>query len=953
MRTPIGQNKIIWPSDNANKIFKVLFLNIEGLGNKNNILSEMAIECNYGAICLNEHWFDRNSVQWELIENFKLAAAYGRSDHLRGGVAIFVREDVNFIELDINGFCSELNFEVAAVLLEDLNTILVSIYRSPSGDSNVFLDKMEHLLFYLFNLKPNLTIFVGGDYNSQFDVTTDKPNVQKFKNLLCQFNMHYANSKPTRFKACLDNIVTNSNRADYETEVVNTDLSDHLGIELCVSQNDHVNLKKPVLLKRNLSLGRLVELKVSLAGVNWNEIFINCSDAESTFEAFFLHFYYKFEEICPKIIGKPHLKKGRPTTTRQNWYTTRLAEIKNVVMALRTKCEATGSETDQDAYKRSRNAYKKAVNNAKLEFNANQIEKSDNKLKAAWALVNKIKVNASQQNNIKICPEDFNRFCVSSVEEAVNSIQRPQVTADELVKKSPSPPEEAKMVEWKMVSCEEVCRVVRSMKNSKSEDIYGLSNHLIKFLIEAIVFPITWCLNLCLCEGVFPAKLKASRVVPLHKKGDKCTPKNFRPVSVVPILGKIFEKIVKIQVCSYFNKFNLLTEAQFGYRMGRSTVDAVEGLVVDIVKAFEDGCLAQVTACDLSKAFDCVDHNILIGKLNHLGIQGICSHFLSSYLEGRSQIVDINGQRSSAMSMNVGVPQGSVLGPILFLVMMNDLPCNVSDSKSVIFADDTTFLTVNRDVNTLVHVASGSLEEAVVWFKANGFVVNETKTQKVIYSLSRPTTPTQDETTKSSVKLLGIHVDQGLTWCEHVDFVCNKLSKTVYLLKVLKNHLPSSYIYNVYYALFQSTLSYGILLWGNSSKILDVLLLQKKAVRIITSSNIREHCKPLFIQTKIMTVINLYIYMLLQSVKIKENKLLCNRDIHNYGTRQSHKIHIDYNRLTKTQRNHAVIGIKLYNHLPSHITNLGFKDFKEKVYGILVTHPFYKIQEYFEMKFDC
>ena len=206
-----------------------------------------------------------------------------------------------------------------------------------------------------------------------------------------------------------------------------------------------------------------------------------------------------------------------------------------------------------------------------------------------------------------------------------------------------------------------------------------------------ILTPLTYCINKCLNDGVFPSRLKTARVIPLFKGGDKSLMKNYRPISLVPVLGKIIETIAKNQLTAYFDAHNLFSSDQYGFRKGISTMDATETIVTNVYTAMENGELAQITACGLTKAFDCVDHRIRLRKLAQYGVSGNALNFFRSYLENRFQIVDLDGVRSDPVVLESGVPQGSILGPLMFLVMINDLPNNVKSAKAVLFADDTNF----------------------------------------------------------------------------------------------------------------------------------------------------------------------------------------------------------------------------------------------------------------------
>lgn len=289
-----------------------------------------------------------------------------------------------------------------------------------------------------------------------------------------------------------------------------------------------------------------------------------------------------------------------------------------------------------------------------------------------------------------------------------------------------------------------------------------MSNNLIKGIVFSFVEPLTYCINLLLNEGVFPEPLKISRVCPIHKKGPKNEPSSFRPVSIIPILSKLIEIVVYEQISSFFESNNILNNCQYGFRVNRSTVDALDSLIRPIYKAFEDKELAQITCCDLSQAFPCVDHSDLLLKLNFYGVSGSPLKFFKSYLENRKQKVLINHKWSEEALVEGGVPQGSILGPFLFLISINDLPLSVK-SKTLLYADDTTFVNVSSNLNELEELASNTLKDASDWFSANGFLLNENKTQNMIFHLKSDLNFFKEDL-QSSVKFLGVFADRELNW---------------------------------------------------------------------------------------------------------------------------------------------------------------------------------------------
>jgi len=579
-------------------------------------------------------------------------------------------------------------------------------------------------------------------------------------------------------------------------------------------------------------------------------------------------------------------------------------------------------------------------------YNSTSIKNSKNKCKRAWELINSFSKNKIPNKDVIISPNEFNNYCVSSVEAICKSVVSPNQSASDLFEQQNSGLMHHSF-RFNEVTPQEVLEIVHKLKPSDSVDIYDMSSNIIKKIIDCVLYPLTFCINKCLMEGIFPNVLKLSRVVPVFKKGEKDNPASYRPISLIPIFSKILEYVIFFQVCNYLEVNKIISDSQFGFCKGKSTVDAIHSLVKKIYNVFENKESAQVIFCDLSKAFDCVNHLNLLNKLNYYGFTGTSLELFKSYLNGRSQIVSINKLKSDVAEIKCGVPQGSVLGPLLFILTINDLPKFIQ-AHTILYADDTSFLCSSSDLQMLQNSVRNTLTQANIWFSANGFLLNEQKTQNLIFSLKE----TLAVDIQANVKFLGVVVDSKLSWEPHIVYVNSKLSRVVYLLKNLKNYIPENYVRSAYFAFFQSIMSYGILVWGNSAHISDTLIIQKKIIRILSDADRLAHCKPLFIKLKIMTVINLYIYTVLCFTKQHLHEFRYRKDFHPYITRNSNQIQIPYCRLTKTLKSYEILGLRIYNRLPSNITSLNGNAFKNRQYNWLLATPFYSVDEFLGHNFQ-
>ena len=364
-------------------------------------------------------------------------------------------------------------------------------------------------------------------------------------------------------------------------------------------------------------------------------------------------------------------------------------------------------------------------------------------------------------------------------------------------------------------------------------------------------------------SGIVPSKLKSARILPIFKgSGSPELPGNYRPISILPVCSKILEKIIYEQMIQTIGD-NCLFVRQYGFRRGLGTTDAIRDLIDDLHEAIHLGKFSIGIFIDFRKAFDTVHHDILLRKLKGYGFRGVAQSWLEDYLKCRSQMVKLNNTVSSRLPVKVGVPQGSILGPLLFLLYVNDMKDYIKHGKLRLFADDTNIFYDTKDIGIATMQINEDMYGLNKWLKMNKLTVNTTKSNYIVVKCPRKrvadiSVKLQNDTLRrmDHVKYLGVYIDQHLTFRPHIEYLCKKISPTIGVLGKLRWLFPKNICVLLYNSLIHSQLAYCIGSWGSASKaaISPLEILHKKVVRYISHSTYTAHAAPLFKELGILTV---------------------------------------------------------------------------------------------------
>ena len=845
-----------------NKYFSLFHMNIASLGLHKDELEILLniVDARFNVIGLTETKIIKDMVP---IYDYNIPGYnffHTPTESTKGGAALYI--DNSYVcrtrnDLDSLVYVSEkLESVFVEIIKKDGKNIIIGcIYRHPSmGIEDFNTNYLNNVLNKIST--ENKNIFLCGDFNIDLMKTGDDVNIDNFMELITSNLLVPHVILPTRItshsKTLIDNIF--SNMTNFNQGIsgnFTTSISDHFPQFLFIPMENFKTPKKHNLSKRDYKNFDRVSFIGELININWNEVLsVEKCDPDHSFQMF----DSKINTLLNKYAPLKKLNKKDFKNQQKPWITNGiLSSIKRRDKLLRKfigEKELNSKENVHNEYKRLRNNIVALIRISKKNYYTNYFTEHANNIKNTWKGIKSI-INIKNcaksypeimKNNgnfftepINIA-EGFNNYFSTIAENLQEKIVH---VGEDFSKYLKNPVKQSFVME--SVDSREILLTIELLDDKKASGPYSIPTNILKLIKNNICYPLKEIINLSFATGKYPKNLKIAKVNPIYKgKGDICEFFNYRPISLLSNINKIFEKLVYSRVYSFLNLHNCIYELQFGFRANHSTNHALISLTENIREALDKGYFACGIFVDLQKAFDTVDHTILLDKLKHYGIRGKANEWFKSYLTDRRQHVSINGFVSENKIMNYGVPQGSVLGPLLFLLFIGDLDKEIGEEEGDVlkFVDDTKVVkgvSRSEDVEDL----QATMEKIYAWQRRRNMSFNSSKFKILRIGKNEDLKDTTNLFTdgmkeilvgEDYVKDLGILMDKNATFKRHRDEAILKAKrKAGWILRTFSSRAPEILV-PLWKSLVQPLMDYCGQLWSPSEEV-GALMDQEQVLR--------------------------------------------------------------------------------------------------------------------------
>jgi len=753
----------------------------------------------YDFLCFNEIWGIKDYENLK-VDGFEIKSMKTRENRRGGGTVIFGKTIIEVKKLNVpfvEGVLEATGISVGKICI-------INVYRPPSGNKAEFVELLAQYLDTIRGQK----IIIMGDLN--LDTLVNNTYINSICNL---YSLDVKINSITRYESgtCLDNFLSN---IDGEYLVNDICIADHQAITCRLEVDEITKHKREKHSYREMKEDNWLTFKQGINSINIRGDSVNC----------------KWDNLLNDI--KTVVDNSFPVKTSNAKYVFTMSQglLKSRDKKNSLLKKVKRGLIDKQVYIDYNRTYRKLV---KTEINnkfKDKLEEAGNSGKKKWkALKEKLLL---QKSSDKIHEVYVNGTFVKDEQKIAEAFKDHfETCAAKLSEGLPQGEDTSSVMaqgeRWslKRTNENEVIKIIKSLKNKNSAGYDNLSNRMLKREPHVFARLIVNLINESLEEAIFPNCLKTAKIIPIYKKGDKTNLNNYRPIALLPVLSKVFEKVVNEQLNKII-EIGFIDDNQFGFRNSHSTEDAILKFVGKIEEDLAKKLHVVTVFVDVSKAFDSCDHAILIRKIGKTGLDDNGLKFFKSYLLDRNQRVVVNDKVGGSFIINIGVGQGTVLGPTFFKIYIMDMHL-CTNLFCVKFADDSSFEGSGKSRDEVELLINSELTKISKWFRDNRLTLHPDKSRVIIHSRDKLLNIKMDNTQiqrcgyglqEEGVKLLGIYIDENLDWGVQIKNVEKKISKGNYLLWRYKKLLNDNCKKVIYESFVRCHLSYGLSIWGGANK---------------------------------------------------------------------------------------------------------------------------------------
>ena len=824
------------PLEHLKKESGILFsyLNINSIKNKRKDVKSMILP-NVDILCIAETKLDSSFPESKLlVEGFKKPIRLDFSK-TSGGLLLYVKDHLPLRQLSHNLLSPGIECLTLELNLRKSKWLILSIYRNPRLQKlKPFLEELTKVLDHYGALYENLLIF--GDFNEEISQTN-------MSNFLDSFSLKNLIKNPTCFKSikgrCIDLILTNRPLCFKKTGSFETGISDYHHLIYSMFKASFKKAPPKIIEYRSFRKFDETCFRSDLSR-NLDCDFSDFESFSNTFENI-LDAHAPMKKRTIRGNQKPHITKAvRKAIMVRSFY--------------KNKANKTGNPFYKNLYRKQKNYIVNLNRKAKRKY-FRDLGTSENFWKSAKPYFSK-----KVQHHEKIFLLDDSNELIddeATIAETFNDYFVNIASYLGLKTSESSLPEDPEVDPHE--NHPSILRILESMSENKSfsfsevtpEDIHGVmlklnqdksvsgpfSTKLVKMVSDILSGPLSKLINLAFTSSEFPQSLKKARVTPVYKKEDKFLKKNYRPISILPVFSKIYERIIHDQLSSYFD--SIFDSRLCGFRAKHSTQHALIKMIGQWHQSLDTSGKVGAVLMDLSKAFDCIDHKLLLAKLKAYGLDTKSLDLLKCYLSNRYQRTKIGSQYSEWLEITLGVPQGSILGPLLFNIFINDLFLFIVKASICNFADDNTLHSCAETLAEVISNLEFDLEIILVWFSNNYLEANPGKFQMLVLGARNTVVEISVGNVKisptDSVELLGIIIDKDLSFSAHINSLCSIARSRIWSLNRIRNLLIFDQRKLIFNAYVMSIFNYAPIIWMfcNKTTYEEITKVHKRALRIL------------------------------------------------------------------------------------------------------------------------